>query len=206
MFIMLFYSTSCEECSNIRQVIYNEKIGNMFEMVCIENLNSKQIASLPFKHVPAIMISAESQQSALHEGPLKCSQWLTNFTINRRKNLSQVVNQNMKLIQKAQTLDRIQNEGAIEYNEAEMDGVSDNYSYTGTDLYQPKNFVTVGREEDYSIVTPHLRQKESMIDSTMMTKDLAELESMRNADNIQLMNSMERDQIRRVLNPRDNGY
>ena len=157
MIIRLFYSTKCEECMNLWQVIKNENISKMFTPVCIDTFNSKQLETIAIKLVPAIVISSENQPSSIFEGTMKCSQWLTSFTINRRRNLALQVNEQRKLIQKAQAQDRIQNEGALEYNEAEMEGISDSYSYNNIELYQPKNFVTVGNEEHAKIVTLHTK-------------------------------------------------
>jgi thioredoxin-like negative regulator of GroEL len=187
---------------NLWQVIYNEGIMKVFIPVLLDNFSSKDIASLSIREVPAIVISAENQPAAIFEGPQKCSQWLNNFTFNRRKNLAQQVDQQRKLIQKAQAEMRIQEDGAIEYAEAEMDGISDNYAYNHTDLCHPKNFVAIGDEDKYSIMTPQLI--EGKVDEGAMKKYLAELESSRMAENTQFMKHMEQSQIKSVINNRNN--
>lgn len=174
----------------------------VFIPVLLDNFSSKDIASLSIREVPAIVISAENQPAAIFEGPQKCSQWLNNFTFNRRKNLAQHVDQQRKLIQKAQAEMRIQEDGAIEYAEAEMDGISDNYAYNHTDLCHPKNFVSIGDEDKYSIMTPQL--VEGKVDESTMKKYLAELESSRMAENNQFMKQMEQSQIKSVINNRNN--
>ena len=200
MFIRIFYSTKCKECINLWQVIYNEGIARMFIPVCLDNFNSKQIATMmsSVQAIPAIVVSAENQPSAIFEGPQRCSQWLTNFTLNRRRNMAQEVNHQRKLIQKAQTVARGEDGGTDGFVDAEMDGISDTYSYNATDLCQPKNFVMVGDEDKYTIMTPQIT--EGKIDIDTMKRQLADLETSRGSDTTQFMHMMEQNQIRAVVN------
>lgn len=199
MFIRVFYSAKCRECINLWQVIYNEGIARMFIPVCLDNFNSKQIASMmsTVKAIPAIVVSAENQPSAVFEGPQRCSQWLTNFTLNRRRNMAQQVEQQRRLIQKAQTIAKHQ-DGTDGFTEAEMLGISDSYSYNATDLCQPKSFVMVGDEDKYAIMTPQI--VEGKVDIETMKRQLAELDASRNADTQQFMKTMEMNQINAVIN------
>lgn len=199
MIIRLFYSKKCDECMNLIQVIINEGIIRMFTLMCLDNYTSKEIASLSIKEVPAIVINAENQVPVIFEGPMRCSQWLTNFTLNRRRNLAQQVEQQRRLVQKSHANVRTQEGGPIEYTEAEMDGVSDGYSYNNSDLlYQPKNFVMVGDEENCFIRTPQL--VEGKVDMETMKRQLSDLEASRQNDNQQFMKSMEQNQIKAVIN------
>ena len=200
MFIRVFYSMKCKECINLWQVINNEGISRMFIPVCLDNFSSKQISSVmtSIRAIPAIVISSENQKTAIFEGPQSCSQWLTSFTLNRRRNMAQEVEQQRKLIQKAQCIARAQEGGAQEFTEAEMDGISDNYSYNHTNLCQPKNFVMVGSEDQNTIMTPQI--VEGKIDINTMKKQLIDLESSRNTDNQQFMKAMEQNQIKTILN------
>lgn len=202
MFIRLFYSKKCNECMNVWQVIQNENIVKMFILICVDDFSSKEISTLSIKEVPAIVVSAENQRPAIFEGPIKCSQWLTNFTINRRRNLAQQVEQQRKLIQKAHTNIRVQEGGPVEYTEAEMDGVSDAYSYNNIDIGQAKNFVMVGDEENQFIRTPQMF--ENKIDMDKMRKELSTLESSRQSDNQQFMKIMEQNQIQSIINYNNN--
>lgn len=197
MFIRLFYSNRCEECMNLWQVIYNEGIVKMFIPICIDKFTSAQYQQLSIKEVPAIVISAENQRPAIHEGPVRCSRWLTNFTLNMRKSLAHQVDQQRKLIQRAHVEARTQNSGPMDYIEAEMDGISDGYAYNKLDIGQPKNFVPVGNENAYIIKTPLLN--EGKIDTDTLKRQLAELETSRQSDNQQFMKTMEDKQIRAVV-------
>ena len=202
MFIRLFYSKKCNECMNLWQVIQNENIIKMFIPVCVDDFTSQQLSTLSMKEVPSIVVSAENQKPAIFEGPVKCSQWLTNFTINRRRNLAQQVDQQRKLIQKTHANIRVQEGGPVEYTEAEMDGISDTYSYNNVDIGQAKNFVMVGDEANHFIRTPQM--VENKIDTELMRRQMNELDTARTADNQQLMKIMEQNQIRSIINYNNN--
>lgn len=201
MIIRIYYLSSCNECKNLLQVIFNEGIQRMFVPVCLDNSSSEDLykimTSLKIDTLPTIVISSENQQPMIFEGPQQCSQWLTNFTLNRRKNIVQVVDNQRRLIQKAQMIARNQ-DGTDGFIEAEMDGISDTYSYNLTEIGQPKNYVMVGDEDKYNIVTPQL--KEGKIDDITLRKQMAELENNRNNDKRQLMQIMEQNQIKAVMN------
>lgn len=201
MIIRIFYSTLCNECMNLWQVIYNEGIGRMFIPVCLDKYTSKQIQNigLGIKEVPAIVISVQGQLPVIYEGPQKCSQWLTGFTLNRRRYLSQQIEQQRKIIQKEHAKVRSQEGGPIEYSDAEMEGISDAYAYTDTDLCQPKNFVMVGNEENNRIVTI-INTKDNKIDTNTLKAYVAELEKSRSTDNSKIMQDMERRQIDSIIN------
>ena len=204
MFIRVFYSAKCKECITLWQVIYNEGIDRMFIPVCLDNFTSKQIATMmsTVQSIPAIVISVENQPSVIFEGPHKCAQWLTNFTLNKRKNTAQEAEKHRKIIQKAQTDVRNQEGGTDGFVEAEMDGISDNYSYNSTNLCQPKNFVMVGDEDKYTIMTPQI--VEGKVDVNTMKRQLTELEASRGADTNKFMQMMEQNQIRAVVNYNNN--
>ena len=181
------------------QVIHNEKISDMITFICIDNYTSKQLETLIFSQVPVIVITQnEESKPIIYEGSLKCSEWLTGFTYNRRKNIAKEVNERRKLIQKSQIEDREKNGGALEYNETEMNGISDEYSYCNTDLSQPKNFVNVGNESSTKIFS--VDKKEEKINSLTMKKSLKETEINRENDKKEFMKLMEQKQIKAVLN------
>lgn len=198
MFIRLFYSTECKECMNLWSVIYNENISNMFIPVCLDNFSSKKISQLKIKEIPAIVVSCENKPSTIFEGPQQCSQWLTTLMYNRRKNICEQVEQQRKLIQKAQAETRMQDGGTMEYIAEEMDGITDNYSYNMTELCQPKNFIPYGEEEKYNIVTPQTSCDK--IDMITMKKQLATLEATRKSDDTKFADNMEKQQIQKIFN------
>jgi hypothetical protein len=183
---------------NLWSVIYNEGISNMFIPVCLDNFSSKKISQLKIKEVPAIVVSCKNQPSSIFEGPHQCSQWLTTLMYNRRKTICARVEQQRKLIQKKHAEIRSQEGNIIEYIAEEMDGISDNYAYNMTDLCQPKNFIPVGDEDKYNIITPQTSC--SKIDMITMKKQLANLENSRKNDNNKFVDIMEKQQIQTILN------
>src|SRR5205823_1587542 len=117
-------------------------------------------------------------------------------------NLANQVDARRRLIQKAHTDARIQEEGALEYIEAEMEGVTDEYAYTNTDFAQAKNFIPVGYEDKYNIIT--LTTKENKIDRSSLDRHMADIKSGRDGDENKLRSVMEENQIRAVLNYNNN--
>jgi len=181
---------------NLLQVITNENIIKMFIPVCLDNFSSSQISSLSIKEIPAIVISSENTIPIVYEGPQNCSSWLNSFIINRRKNLINQVENNRKNIQHAQNELRKNEGGAIEYNETEMEGISDSYSYNNTELAQPKNFVLVGNEDKQHIVT--VNENENKFNKNELRARMSELEMQRNTDTKEYVNFMEQSQIQKI--------
>lgn len=206
MFIRLFYSVKCEESMNLWQVIYNEGIGRMFIPVCLDQYSSKQLQNINvgIEKIPSIVISTQNHQPVIYEGPQNCSKWLTGFTINRRRCLAQQIDAQRRLIQKEHAKIRNIEGGPIEYSEAEMDGVSDVYAYTDTDLCQPKNYVMVGSEESH-IVTP-INQRDCKIDDKTLHNYINELKKSRELDSTQIASDMEKRQIADVINRSFNSW
>uniref|UniRef100_A0A6C0DZ06 Thioredoxin-like fold domain-containing protein n=1 Tax=viral metagenome TaxID=1070528 RepID=A0A6C0DZ06_9ZZZZ len=198
MFIRVFYSVKCSECMNLLQVITNENIIKMFIPVCLDNFTSSQISTLSIKEIPAIVISNNNTPPIIYEGPQQCSTWLNSFIVNRRKNLIQQTEANRKNIQQAQNELRKNEEGAIEYNENEMEGISDSYSYNNVDLAQPKNFVMVGNEDKQHIVT--VNENESKFSKNELRAKMSDLNIQRNIDTKEYSQFMEQSQIQKIVN------
>ena len=206
MIIRLYYSMTCDECKNILRVISNEGIDRLFTFIRLDNISSKELqsiaSSIGIKSVPTIVINVENHSPGIYEGPSMCDQWLTSFTLNRRNNIAQEVDNQRKLIQKAQTIARAQGGLTEGFAEAELEGISDNYSYNATDLCQPKSFVMIGDEDKHFIMTPQI--SEGKVDTDTMRRQLAEIESARTTDTLQMQKIMEQNQIRAIFE-RKNG-
>jgi hypothetical protein len=200
MLIRFFYSLKCNECMNLWQVIYNEGIGRMFIPVGLDKYTSKQLQNigLGIKEVPSIVINTQNKPPEIYEGPQKCSQWLTNFTLNRRRCLAQQIENQRKLIQKEHAKIRYMEGGPMEYSECEMDGVSDEYAFNGTDLCQPKNYVMVGDEKNSRIVTL-INTNDCKVDKDTLKSYICDIEKSRKMDDQQMLGDMERRQIDAVI-------
>jgi hypothetical protein len=198
MIIRLFYTNRCNECKNIIQVINNEGILNMFTMVCLDEMTANQIANIKIKKLPSIVISYPNGKPNIYEGPNECSVWLNNFTLNRRKNLANQIQQNMKLIQKA-NMEYRQKDNILEYIGSEMEGTSDDYAciIIDSNIPQPKNCVMIGNESNH-IVTPQVNEEK--ITPINMKRKLIDVEANRKNDNEEFMKEMELNQIRAVVN------
>ena len=204
MIIQLFYSAQCKACNELWTVILNEGMQRMFTPVCLDNMNPKTIAELKLERIPAIVISSEDKlQPVIYEGSKSCSEWLNTVIQNRRNTLKQQIENQRKLIQQKQVAARIKEQGALEYISEEMDGVTDTYSYVATDLYQPKNFVPVGQEQNFNVITP--QDKERKFTHEDLSIQMKNIIGTRSKDTNEYQKIMEQQQIQSVLNNQING-
>lgn len=171
-------------------------INQMFTMICIDEFSSNQIASLQLRKVPAIVISQQNRKPEIYEGAMECSKWLKMFTYNWKMTQKQRVTNQIKMNQKAR-YEAVRRGGAIEFIEAEMDGIGDDYAYVATDLCQPKSFAVVGSEETNNIATPQLQQNK--LDKHEMTKQMNKLNSKIQKDTLEFRKLMEQKQIQAVV-------
>jgi hypothetical protein len=197
MIIRLYYSKKCKECMNLWQVICNEDIAKMFVLVCIDTMSSDEIIKLSVKKVPSIVVSVDNKPPGVFEGPAMCSGWLTNFTLTRRQNIANSVNEQRKMIQKTHAMARDQSGGPLDYSETEMDGTTDIYSYTNSDIAQPKNFVPIGMEHAFHIKTPDL--KEGKLDNATAKRYTVEAENTLLREVEDFKRQMEQNQIKSVV-------
>ena len=63
MIISLFFSTKCQECMNLWQVISNEGIDKMFNLINLDTFSSQQLSKLSITQIPTIVISNQNQQN-----------------------------------------------------------------------------------------------------------------------------------------------
>jgi hypothetical protein len=189
----LFYANSDKESMNIYNIIMQNGMTRLFQMTDVTQLSMDQLSNLQMKTVPTIVISSPNNRPEVYDGPKNCSVFLNTLIINRRASQIQETETRMKIIQKAQRDARLVSEGPSEYSEAEMSGVSDNYSYMQTDMAQAKSFVLVGQEDATTVITPQL--KESKINKNQMSADLSSLQKQREVDTKNFSNIMEQRQI-----------
>jgi len=189
----LFYANSDKESMNIYNIIMQNGMTRLFQMTDVTQLSMDQLSNLQMKTVPTIVISSPNNRPEVYDGPKNCSVFLNTLIINRRASQIQETEARMKIIQKAQRDARLVSEGPSEYSEAEMSGVSDNYSYMQTDMAQAKSFVLVGQEDATTVITPQL--KESKINKNQMSADLSSLQKQREVDTKNFSNIMEQRQI-----------
>lgn len=188
---------------SLMQVITNEGISNYFIPICIDDYTSAQLQNLSIKEVPSIVVSEQNQRPAVYEGPQQCSEWLNNFTYNRRKGLAQLANQQRKMIQKSHMEVSSGENGPLEYIDAEMDGIADEYAYNNIDFAQAKNFIPVGLEDKYHITT--ITHNVDKIKNDELNSELRNLDKMRKDENSTIKRKMEEEQIRKVIMTHNNG-
>tara|TARA_Y100000780_G_C13619207_1_gene391854 strand:+ start:288 stop:914 length:627 start_codon:yes stop_codon:yes gene_type:complete len=203
IYYRIYYTKKCNECLKLMNVIINEGITPMFILICLDSLSSKEIGIIAkqINLFPTIIISHENRNE-VYDGPVKCSQWLNTFIKNRRMSIINNVNQRRKMIAKKQLELKLKNDGINEYNEDEMEGIADEYAYnTNMDIYQSKNFIPVGKEEYYNIITP--QNQLNKMDVKNVRDKLSELEKTRNNDFNEINKFLEKEQINTVMNKID---
>ncbi len=199
MFIQLFYSKKCQACNELWTVIINEGLQRMFVPVCLDNMSTKNIAELKLERIPAIVILSDTQRPIVYEGSKNCGDWINTIIKNRRLNTKQHVETQQRLVNQNKSMIRSNEQGsALEYVMEEMDGVSDAYSYVATDMYQPKNYVPVGQENSFGLVTP--QDTEHKINAIDITANIREVMRGRERDTIELQKNMEQQQIQIIMN------
>jgi molecular chaperone DnaK (HSP70) len=197
---ILYYTTHCGACVELFIIIMNEGIKDIFILKCLDGFSSEQLCSLPMKQLPAIILEDQNGMYHVYEGAKQCGNWINAIIQNRRLNINMHVENQRKMIQKEHANLRNQNGySELEYNEEEMEGVSDSYSYVATDLHQAKNFIPVGQEENFNIVTPQM--KEATLKKDEMIKNINFLKDDREKDTNELKKIMEQKQIYAVKNP-----
>lgn len=199
IYYRIYYTKRCKDCLQLLNVIMNEGIQKMFILICLDELSQEQLISLSsqLNLFPTIIISNEKRSEA-YQGPQECSQWLNTFLQNRRLSIMQRVTQQRRLIARKQYLEKMKNDGVMEFNEEEMDGITDSYAFNTTiDLAHSKNFIPVGQEENFNIVTPQNRF--SKLDYKTVKSKLSDIEKERNLDVNDITSFLEKEQIRSIL-------
>ncbi len=199
MIFQLFYSHKCKACQELINVIVNEGIMRMFVPICLDYMNQSDIIRMNFKYVPTIIVIGDNQQSTVYEGPEKCGPWINTLIQRRRSQIKQYAETQRKNVQKINNMITSGNSNApaLEYIADEMEGVTDGYAFVATDLYQPKNFVPIGQEKNFNLLTP--QDNEKKIGHHEMDSHLSELSMTRDRDNVVMQKTMEQNQLNAIM-------
>jgi arsenate reductase-like glutaredoxin family protein len=196
----IYYTKRCKECLNLLNVIINERIQRMFIPISIDEFSEDELIKLSsqLNVFPTIIISSQTKSTAF-QGPRECSQWLNSFLQNRRMSIMQRVSQQRKLMARKHYLNKMKNDSVMEYNEEEMSGVSDSYTFnTSIDLAHDKNFVPVGQEDNFNIVTPQNRFNK--LNYKDIRNKISDMEKERKVSENDISSFLEKEQIRTILN------
>ena len=202
MIFQLFYSHKCKACQELINVIVNEGIMRMFVPICLDNMSQSDIIRMNFKYVPTIIVIGDNKQTTIYEGPEKCGPWINTLIQRRRSQIKQYAENQRRNVQKINNT-FANNTSALEYITDEMEGVTDGYAFVATDLYQPKNFVPIGQETNFNLLTP--QDKEIKINQNEMDAHLNELATHRDKDVTTMQKIMEQNQIKTIMSNATNG-
>jgi sucrose-6-phosphate hydrolase SacC (GH32 family) len=187
----------CSDCIGLLNVIENEGISNMVMRINLDELSSERLQqlSMGIKKIPSIVINSENNNPIICDGPQECSNWLNNFTLNRRKTLADTLTERRKIMQRE--ISAARGNGPVEYSEAEMAGTSDDYAYMETDMAQLKNYIPIGQEHSFNIIT--IKNRENKMTDMEMKNTMSEQTRQRENDNNNMKTEMEKNQIAAVL-------
>jgi hypothetical protein len=147
---VLFYSTDCETCRNLWNIMEKTQFLQYFEKINIDKVSLEHLQSLNISKVPAMIISYPNGQKNLLIAD-QIFKWLTDLDQNRKASMMEMTNSNrVKILEKNKM---INNSGIVDFSTAEMAGSSDDYAYLATDVAQPKNFLPCGQEQSQVIMT-----------------------------------------------------
>lgn len=140
---ILFYSTKCPTCGSLITILKNEGLLPFFRMVCVDN----KLTQIPpqIKTVPTAIITQINRPLVAKE----IFEWVAQIKLLKN---NQGQTQAPKLIQPI-TPQIAQRSNLIEFNEHEMQGTSDKYAYTTTDIALPHMYHGIGDDSKYAIFT-----------------------------------------------------
>jgi hypothetical protein len=131
----LIFSKKCQSCANLIVILRNMNLLLNFEMVCLEDLISQRKQLPPnIKTVPALIMQ---DINVVLQGK-ETFEWAEKIRMNMIK---------MNISKNSQQI------GPHGFTNVEMNGFSDNFAYTLTDLAQPKSFLPYGKDDEYAIYT-----------------------------------------------------
>lgn len=152
---LLFWSTKCQTCANIMNMLKSENLINNFKLVCVDN-NLKEL-SKQIKEVPT-MIVVGLPEPLLAKDIYK---WIQNIRFLKSKQTTAPNNSPPP-----------PNE-PIGYKLSEMGEITDQFAYKDIDLALPQSFFNVGDEYKTTIYTaPKDKKKISKTEQQYMIKNL----------------------------------
>lgn len=175
---ILMFSRKCQTSSNLILLMRNLNILMNFEMVCIDDLIAQKKPLPPFlKTVPALILP---EINGVFQGR-EAFEWVEKLRLS-------TIKMNMLRTQ--------QNTGPAGFVNTEMNGFSDNFAYTSTDMPQPKSFLPYGEDDKYGIYTGHEGTKLTEQD---LKQQINQIETNRKEQEKQLSNIIEQNRTNSIL-------
>jgi len=204
----LFYSNRCPFCKNLMIVMNNQKLLQLFQLICIDELNTIELLKRGIKQIPTLVIieqNGKNNQKQIFEGE-NAGKWVENIITNRRMIMMQNIEKNRNAIQ-LQNNKSQHTDGMTNYYINEMVGISDSYSYWNDDLRkevdipQPKEFIAPSQLDSNRIIT--FQESNNKITNKEMSNKSMEYDRLRNNDINDLKKMFERQQIEAVISKRN---
>jgi hypothetical protein len=157
------------------KILNEEGILQWFDKIDINEKPLEWLVQMGLKEVPTVLQMGVDNKKELFEGT-NAFKWLDTLIKNRRSSVNQIANMNrQKLLESNRQInDMGANKNLTEYVAGEMSGLSDEYGYLQTDMYQTKNYVDCHRGGQ-SIVTINEQGKLNKNQTDMTIKNANEL-------------------------------
>jgi hypothetical protein len=204
----LYYSTRCEYCLNLMTIMENQGLIDMFTQHCVDNMSSNDIVKLGIRTVPTLLLintQNGQQQKGIYENE-KAFNWVESVVSNRRQQMIKQAENTRKLIQVNEMKKRMK-EGLVGYCQSEVEGLSDSYAYWKDDMSkdidsaQPKSYLPLGQDEQYSIMTiPIDKKSDYKLNKNTQKQLIKDLEKTRDTQDNEIKSMMEKEQIIKVIN------
>jgi hypothetical protein len=175
---ILMFSRKCQSSSNLILLLRNLNILMNFEMVCIDDIIAQKKPLPPFlKTVPALVLP---EINGVFQGR-EAFEWVDKLRQSTIK---------MNMLKSQQMM------GPAGFVTTEMNGFSDNFAYTSTDVPQPKSFLPYGEDDKYGIYTGHEGTK---ISDEELKKQISQIENNRKDQEKQLSTIIEQNRANSIL-------
>jgi len=144
MNIFLFYSNKCATCIKLINILIGEQLLEMFKIINIDNTDFKKLYKLGITGVPTITITENGKQEIFSKS--EACKWINRIISNKREFRMKHVDEQRRLI-RDENLKARREAGLFEYQQMELEGLSDLYAYFNTDqskeldVPQPKLFL-----------------------------------------------------------------
>jgi hypothetical protein len=222
----LFYSTKCNTCYELINILKNENLLNNFVMKCVDNMNIQMLTSKGITRVPTMIIGNTNKILIAGE----TFEWVKSMKFFRQKQSNQQTLIQNKVFEEKKPVNR------FEYVSEEMNGISDSYAYTKIDNPQPKSFYYKGAEDETKnaiftapeiqkkmresdqkkLISEELKKrkdqdkqhkefaKQSLVKSVMLEEQRQIMEELNNPE--LKFNKKKRRQLQERMNNLNNGY
>jgi len=185
---IIFYSKNCRDCCNLLTILKNENMIQNFVLFCVDG----RLHDVPpnVTMVPTMIVSGINKPLAGKE----TFEWINKAKFLRQQN---TMNMNKQNIMKMNLMRMASKKGPHGFLNDEMNGISDGFAYTKTDMALPHRYVSAAEKNKNAIFTaPESKQK---ISPAEQQRRIEELQKEREGQDTSNSEVMKKQQINAVI-------